>query len=214
MPRRLGRSREGKRRRRSREGASKPGSVLRRLRQVELHTEKINRENPPQCLLLFLGGGCPAPPRSGLHWSPGINRNAPIKPGGKGRGVASRGELAGESPRPPQVFLLGLAGSPRGRRGGSREGAGEGWEAAVRELLGAEGASPAACQGVAGGPNWPPCAASSCSAARRAPSRSWSRSHRRRRRWRCPWGWCRGCCPRDSWPGAGRWLGLFPVRVL
>lgn len=38
------------------EGASKPGSVLRRLGQVELHTEKINREIPPQCLLLFLGG--------------------------------------------------------------------------------------------------------------------------------------------------------------
>lgn len=38
------------------EGASKPGSVLRRLGQVELHTEKINREIPPQCLLLFWGG--------------------------------------------------------------------------------------------------------------------------------------------------------------
>lgn len=59
MPRRLGRSREGKRRRRSREGASKPGSVLRRLRQVELHTEKINRENPPPVLAPFFGGGLP-----------------------------------------------------------------------------------------------------------------------------------------------------------
>lgn len=49
-------SREGRRRRRRGEGAPKPGSVLRRLGQVELHMEKINREIPPQCLLLFLGG--------------------------------------------------------------------------------------------------------------------------------------------------------------
>lgn len=79
------------------EGAPKPGSVLCRLGQVELHTEKINREIPPSACSFFWGG-CPAPPCSGLHWSPGINRNAPIKPGGKGRGVASRGELVGESP--------------------------------------------------------------------------------------------------------------------
>lgn len=101
------------------------------------------------------------------------------------------------------------------------KGAGEGWEAAVREPLREKGESPyaagrlRAAGGPGGGPNWPPCAASSCSAARRAPNRSWSRSRRRRRRWCCPWGWCRGCCPsKGSWLAAGRSTGLSPAHAL
>lgn len=51
--------------------------------------------------------------------------------------------------------------------------------------------------------SWPPRGASSCWAAPRAPTRSWSRSLHRTPTRRCLWGWCTGCCLTTSrWPGA------------
>lgn len=63
--------------------------------------------------------------------------------------------------------------------------------------------------------SWPPRAASSCLAAPRPLTQSWSQSLRQTPTPRCLWGWCTGCCRRmSSWPGAGRSPSPSPERGL